>query len=167
MEKYIVVRKHHPNRKSMCWEDKAGKSPKDWKSDSFWMCKVVLAPRRAGEHHLICASSVSSPGLHRKPQFPLMTWRDAEAGQFWPVWGSEVLALKEKAPNACVSAQCFQILDSPQRYPRSTRLKSPACAGCRNNSTVPGPNLVIWEVHPPPCSSVPELSTKTRDFSKA
>lgn len=56
----IVVRKHQPNRKSVCWEDKAWKSPKDWKSDSCWICNVALAPKGAGEHHFICAGSVSS-----------------------------------------------------------------------------------------------------------
>lgn len=162
----IVVRKHHAtNRKSMCWESKAWKSPKDWNSESpaeyvTWSLLQEGLGHTTGSVLALCPHSA----LRRKPQFLLRVWGGVEAGQQWPVRGSEGLTLSGKVPNGCVSAWCFQMLDSVQRHPRSTRMKSTVCAGCRSNSTVPRPDVGMGEVYPPPHSSVPELSTKIRQY---
>lgn len=154
----------------MRWEGKAWKSTKNWKSESpaeyaMWSLFQeglghstwsVLAQR---PHSVLC----------RKPQFPLTVSGGVRRCGSRSVMASVRFRRSEgKVPNGYVSASCFQILDSAQSHPRSTGRKSPVCAGCRSNSTVPTPNLGMGEVHPRPHSSVPELNTKIRHhFQKA
>lgn len=82
---------------------------------------------------------------------PNMRFRGSE-------WESTKLADPSLIPCE-VSSWCLQIIDSSQSQLRSTGTKSPVCSRCKSNSTVPGPKLELGEVHPPPSSSVPELST--------